>query len=99
MRLIKIRNVYYCYHPDGVQDDNEPKGYRILPTGKWVVEWDVLPYQPTIINIHAPDHYKAEFRTEPEAKVFYDKIMNRLSEDGHMPLWHCPFLRSYRLKK
>ena len=38
---VKIQKIFYTYHPDFVQDDNEPRGYRILETGRWVVEWGV----------------------------------------------------------
>ena len=31
---VKIKNVYYCKHPDFIQDDSDPKGYKVLDTAK-----------------------------------------------------------------
>lgn len=73
-----IQKIFYCFHPDFIQDDNEPKGYKVLCTGKWVVEWDRLSrrkekYHNNVIITH----YKKPFTTKPEAENFYNVLMKR----------------------
>lgn len=38
---VKYKKIFYTYHPDFIQDDAEPCGYRLLSTGRWAVEWDI----------------------------------------------------------
>lgn len=99
MRAVKIRNVFYCYHPNGQTDENEPLGYKILDGGKWVVEWDIIPCGH-ISQFTIPDeHYTAEFKTEKEAIVFYNIIMGRVGPEPYMASKNDKFTRSYKLKK
>lgn len=72
---VKVKNVYYCKHPDFIQDDSDPKGYKILDTAKWVVEWDVVPFHSTPTTFFLREHYRASFPTEEQARSFYNKIM------------------------
>lgn len=75
MAKTKIKNIYYLYHPNAVQDDTDPRGYIDTEGSKWVVEWDI--YTGPITYFSEPDHYKKEFRTKTEAKTFYNKLMKR----------------------
>ena len=77
----KIKNVYYCKHPDFIQDDRYPNGYIVLDTAKWVVEWDVVPYYFSPVACFQKDHYRASFPTEEKARIFYSKIMKRTNPD------------------
>lgn len=72
---VKIKNVYYCKHPDFIQDDRYPNGYIVLDTAKWVVEWDVVPYYFNPVACFQKEHYRASFSTEEQARSFYGKIM------------------------
>ncbi len=72
---VKIKNVYYCKHPDFIQDDRCPNGYIVLDTAKWVVEWDTVPFYSTPANFFLKEHYRASFPTEEQARSFYNKIM------------------------
>ena len=53
---VKIKNVYYCKHPDFIQDDSDPKGYKLLDTAKWVVEWDVVPFYLSPSSFFLKEH-------------------------------------------
>lgn len=78
---VKIKNVYYCKHPDFIQDDSDPKGYKVLDTAKWVVEWDVVPYYFSPVACFQKDHYRASFPTEEKARIFYSKIMKHTNPE------------------
>ena len=82
-KRFKFNRIAYSYHPDFVQDDNEPKGYRILPTGKWVVEWVVREFYPTD-EPEQPKHCKRSFPTEAAAKFFENQLRHRLDEKNSM---------------
>lgn len=71
----KIKDIFYLYHPNAVQDDTEPKGYKDTGGGKWVVEWDI--YKCPITLSRDPEHHIKAFKTESEAKDFYWKLMLR----------------------
>lgn len=71
----KIRDIFYLYHPNAIQDDTDPKGYRITDGGKWVVEWDI--YILPIKLMSEPEHFTKSFNTESDAKAFYNKLMKR----------------------
>jgi hypothetical protein len=77
----KIKNVYYCKHPDFIQDDRYPNGYIVLDTAKWVVEWDVVPYYYSPVAFFQKEHYRASFPTEEQARSFYNKIMKHTNPD------------------
>lgn len=74
---VKVKNVYYCKRPDFIQDDSDPKGYIVLDTAKWVVEWDTVPFYSTPATFFLREHYRASFPTEEQARSFYNKIMKR----------------------
>ena len=74
----KIKDIYYLYHPNAVQDDSEPSGYKLTDGGKWVVEWNI--YVGPITYFSEPEHYKMNFKTEEDAKRFYNKLMKRYDE-------------------
>ena len=71
----KIKNIFYLYHPNAVQDDSEPSGYRLTDGGKWVVEWNIYRYPITLAR--EPEHHTKAFKTEQAAKEFYWKLMLR----------------------
>lgn len=75
MEKTKIKDIYYLFHPNAIQDDNDPKGYQLTDGGKWVVEWDI--YICPIRYSSEPIHHKKSFETESEAKDFYKKLMKR----------------------
>lgn len=75
MRKTKIKHIYYTYHPNAIQDDNDPKGYQLTEGGKWIVEWDVYVWPMKYFS--TPEHYTKSFHTEYSAKVFYKKLMKR----------------------
>lgn len=77
---MKIRHIDYSYHPDFVQDDNAPKGYYELDTGKWVVEWDA--YLTNIKLYPKPFHYRHDCPTEEDAIKFCNKLRKGLDEVG-----------------
>ena len=75
MARTKIKHIYYLFHPNAVQDDTNPKGYRLTGGGKWVVEWD--RYKLPITYFSEPEHFRKNCATESEAKEFYNKLMKR----------------------
>lgn len=81
-KRFKIKRLSYSYHPDFVQDDNEPKGYRILPTGKWVVEW-VACDASSSENPQPPKHCRRAFSTEQLAKTFENKLRRGMDEKNY----------------
>lgn len=82
---VKIKNVYYCKHPDFIQDDSDPKGYKVLDTASWVVEWDVLPYYFNPLALVQKKHFRAKFATEEQARIFYIRIMRHTTPEGYIP--------------
>jgi hypothetical protein len=89
---VKIKNVYYCKHPDFIQDDSAPKGYIVLDTAKWVVEWDIVPYNITIPGCFLKKHCRASFPTEEEARIFHKKISKHCEADSVTLLEDFDFL-------
>lgn len=71
----RIRDIYYLYHPNAIQDDTNPKGYRIIGGGKWVVEWDIFTLPIKLSS--EPQHFTKSFNSEADAQVFYKKLMKR----------------------
>lgn len=80
MAQVKIRKIFHTYHPDFVQDGTEPRGYRLLPTGRWVVEWDI--YGCFTIIPQGKEHHTASFVTEEEAIEFEKKLHSYIDTDG-----------------
>lgn len=71
---------FILYHPDFVMDENEPKGYRELKTGTWVVEWDTVYTQNTIPKTKII-HRKKSFLTKTEANKFYSQILKNIDTE------------------
>lgn len=78
---LRVKRIDYSYHPDFVQDNAEPKGYRILDTGKYVVEWDVCRAGKTTLNPETV-HFRHNCETEQEAIQFCHKLKKGLDENG-----------------
>lgn len=67
----KVANVYNCYHPDFI--DHGDGTYEILPTGKWVVEWDEI----IKVNLNLANnvkHYTKDFQNESDAIAFMREL-------------------------
>lgn len=79
---IKLRKVGYSYHPDFIEDPTEPRGYKILDTGRWVVEWDVSPYH-TLGILTKREHFSRSFLTEEEAIEFENKLIHGVDRHGY----------------
>ena len=78
-KRFKIKRLGYSYHPDFVQVDNEPKGYRILPTGQWIVEY--VAYDVSNSDTpQPPKHCRHGFATEEQAKKFENKVRRGFDE-------------------
>lgn len=78
---VKIEKIFYTYHPNFIKDETEPRGYRILDTGTWVVEWDIW-----ISPLGMPktkQHYTADCLTEDDALHFVSLL--RRNEDENSP--------------
>ena len=75
MARTKIKNIYYLFHPNAIQDDTDPKGYKLTGGGKWVVEWDI--FTGPIKYFSEPEHYRKNCNNKTEAKAFYNKLMRR----------------------
>ena len=79
---MKISKAFYCFHPDYVQDENEPKGYKILSTGLWVVEWDeVETLKKQFSCLPNVIHKRMAFNAEKEAKRFWNAKMKHMDKD------------------
>lgn len=78
MKLVKAD---YSYHPDFIEDKAELNGYRVLDTGRYIVEWtirDVYFLNP----LKAQQNYKCSFLTTDEAERFVQKLYDGLEPDG-----------------
>ena len=71
---VKIKNVSYSFHPEWVEDPDEPRGFRILTTGKWVVEWDTEHANRNLPNLQK--HHALLCATEDEARAVERELMN-----------------------
>lgn len=69
--MYSTSHIFCCYHPDFIQDG---ESYRILPTGRWIVEWDELHEKDinTFIKtlFFSRKHHRKEFLTAEEAEEF-----------------------------
>lgn len=80
-KRMKLVRANYSYHPDFIEDKAEPNGYRVLDTGRYVVEWtvrDVYFLNP----LKSDKHYKFSFLTADEAERFVQKLYDGLEPDG-----------------
>ena len=80
-KRMKLVRANYSYHPDFIEDKAEPNGYRVLDTGRYIVEWtvrDVYFLNP----LKSEKHYKSSFLTADEAERFVQKLYNNLEPDG-----------------
>lgn len=78
--MYSTARIFCCYHPDFKIDEETEKGYLILNTGKWVVEWDELDETDTqrmfFKTLFRHKHQKKEFQTPEEAEEFMN-ILHR----------------------
>lgn len=74
---VKIEKIFYTYHPDFVEDETEPRGYRILDTGNWVVEWDVR-----VSGTAGKEHHTARCATEDDARYFVSLLHRNDTEES-----------------
>ena len=72
----QVKRIDYSYHPNFVQDDNEPRGYRLTGGGKWVAEWDAVAKGTEPIKLH----FRREFDTELGASRFCARLQKGLDE-------------------
>lgn len=80
-KRMKLVRANYSYHPDFIEDKAEPNGYRVLDTGRYIVEWtirDVYLLNPLKIQ----QNHKCSFLTANEAERFVQKLYNGLESDG-----------------
>lgn len=76
---VKINHVFYCYHPDFIQNGDS---YELTGTGNWSVEWCVREQNTKPSMVPKFDFYRADFATEEEAKQFQKKLMNKQEKNG-----------------
>jgi hypothetical protein len=78
--MYSTARIFCCYHPDFKIDEESEKGYLILNTGKWVVEWDELDDGETMRilfkTLFRHKHKRKEFQTPEEAEEFMN-ILHR----------------------
>lgn len=80
-KRMKLVRANYSYHPDFIEDKSEPNGYRILDTGRYIVEWSVRDVY--ILNpLKSEQNYKCSFLTPEEAERFVQKLYNGVEPDG-----------------
>lgn len=70
---VKIKNISYSFHPDWVDDPDEPRGFRILTTGKWVVEWTTARAKQNFPNLQ--QHHALRCDTEAEARAVERELL------------------------
>ena len=63
--VVRISKVFYTFHPDFIHDPDSPTGYKILNTGKWVVEWNAKQAYCNLPTVRK--HYSETYLTEKEA--------------------------------
>lgn len=80
-KRMKLVRANYSYHPDFIEDKAEPNGYRVLDTGRYVVDWtirDVYFLNP----MKSEKNYCRPFLTADEAERFVQKLYDGLEPDG-----------------
>lgn len=85
-RKKKLTQINYSYHPNFVQDDTAPMGYRLLDGGKWVVEWDLRDFKPYGCVPLQRTHYSKPFKTEVDATRFITRLRQHVEDDGGLYL-------------
>lgn len=78
---MKLVRANYSYHPDFIEDKAEPNGYRVLDTGRYIVDWvirDVYFLNP----LKSEKNYSRPFLTADEAERFVQKLYDGLEPDG-----------------
>lgn len=81
-RKQKLTKINYSYHPNFVQDDTAPMGYRLLDGGKWVVEWDFRDFKPYGCVPLQTVHYSKPFKNELECTRFIASLRQHVEDDG-----------------
>lgn len=85
-RKQKLKQINYSYHPNFVQDDEAPMGYRILDGGKWIVEWDLRDFKSYGCVPLRTTHFSKPFKTEAEATRFIAQLRRHVEDDGGLYL-------------
>lgn len=79
--MFSTSRIFCCYHPDFKIDEETDRGYIVLNTGKWVVEWDELHRKDTNTFIKtllfSRKHHRKEFLTAEEAEDFMNILHKR----------------------
>lgn len=79
-KRMKLVRANYSYHPDFIEDKAEPNGYRVLDTGRYIVDWILQDFY--FGSVKDRSYYSISFLTEDEAERFIDKLYNGVSKDG-----------------
>lgn len=76
--MLSITRIFCCWHPDFVQDES---GYRVLETGKYVVEWDEVDKQDkkTIFfkTFYNRQHFTKDFDNKEQAEKFMKTLYTK----------------------
>ena len=81
-KRMKLVRANYSYHPDFIEDKAEPNGYRVLDTGRYVVDWTIRDFYVFGSILKAEQHYSCSFLTADEAERFVQKLYNGVEPDG-----------------
>lgn len=81
-KRMKLVRANYSYHPDFIEDKAEPNGYRVLDTGRYVVDWVIRDFYVFGSILKAEKHYSCSFLTADEAERFVQKLYNGVEPDG-----------------
>lgn len=79
-KRMKLVRANYSYHPDFIEDKAEPNGYRVLDTGRYVVEWVLQDFY--FGSVKERSYYSRSFLTAEEAERFIEKLYNSVNSDG-----------------
>jgi len=76
--MFSTSRIFCCYHPDFKIDQETDKGYLVLNTGKWVVEWDEIDKDEKskifFKTLFRHTHKRKEFLTPEEAEEFMNLL-------------------------
>lgn len=79
--MLSTARIFCCYHPDFKIDKETEKGYLVLNTGKWVVEWDELDKETKskmfFQTLYKHKHFKKVFLTPEEAEEFMNILHSK----------------------
>lgn len=79
--MFSTARIFCCFHPDFKIDEETEKGYLILNTGKWVVEWDELDENDKtrilFKTLYKHKHRRKSFLTPEEAEEFMNILHSK----------------------